>query len=289
MDVKFDLNISKASEVKPDYKVILHTTNKVNPVKYTTISEISPTLKTINGDSILGSGDLTIVGLPGFIEYNETNKTFWNNGPGNITTNTSFGEFALGSNSLGEENVAIGVSVLENNVLGSYNTAIGSSALKNNTESINSALGYYSLSNNTTGMYNTGIGVNTIINNTTGSRNTALGHAALYSNTVGNNNTALGCGASYNTVGSNNTSVGYNAGSNSYIGSNNIFLGSESTATGNFSGSIAIGVDATITANNQFVVGSVATNAGSVTTESNTSSQVWNVVINGVARKILLA
>jgi hypothetical protein len=72
------------------------------------------------------------------------------------------------------------------------------------------------------------------------------------------------------------------------VGSNNTALG-HSTVSGNFSGSLILGQGATATANNQFVVGSVGTIAGAVTAEVNTSANVWNVIINGVARKILLA
>ena len=50
-----------------------------------------------------------------------------------------------------------------------------------------------------------------------------------------------------------------------------------------------LGKDATATGNNQFVVGSTGTVAGAVTPAVNTSTQYWNVVINGVAQKILLA
>jgi hypothetical protein len=50
-----------------------------------------------------------------------------------------------------------------------------------------------------------------------------------------------------------------------------------------------LGRDATATASNQFVVGSGAYPAGAVATEVNASSKVWNVIINGVAQKILLA
>ena len=52
---------------------------------------------------------------------------------------------------------------------------------------------------------------------------------------------------------------------------------------------ILIGVGATADGNNQFVVGTASVNAGAVTVEVNASANVWNVVINGVARKILLA
>jgi hypothetical protein len=70
--------------------------------------------------------------------------------------------------------------------------------------------------------------------------------------------------------------------------SNTIAIGNNITSS-NRSGCIILGFGAGATANNQFVVGSVATNAGAVTSEVNTSSNVWNVIINGVARKILLA
>jgi hypothetical protein len=82
--------------------------------------------------------------------------------------------------------------------------------------------------------------------------------------------------------------MGTGAGGDCVTGNRNVGVG-ESIATGNFSGSVILGSYATATANNQFVVGSTIEAAGSVATESNTSSKVWNVVINGVARKILLA
>ena len=94
----------------------------------------------------------------------------------------------------------------------------------------------------------------------------------MYFNTTGANNTAIGTnGLLSNTTGSNNSSLGYY------------------TQSGNFSGSVILGSTAAATANNQFVVGSAATNAGAVTAETPAQANVWNVVINGVARKILLA
>jgi hypothetical protein len=111
-----------------------------------------------------------------------------------------------------------------------------------------------------------------MVSTTTGSSNTAIGNDSLFSNSVGAGNTAIGTNAlSANTTGNNNTAVGF------------------ITSSGNFNGSVILGVGAAATGNNQFVVGTPSTNAGSVTSEVNTSSNVWNVVINGVARKILLA
>jgi len=59
--------------------------------------------------------------------------------------------------------------------------------------------------------------------------------------------------------------------------------------SGNFSSSVILGRDAAATANNQFVVGSAAYNAGTVVAGANVSSQYWNVKINGTDYKILLA
>lgn len=91
--------------------------------------------------------------------------------------------------------------------------------------------------------------------NQSGSSNTAIGRDALLNNEAGGNNTAIGMGVS----------------------------------SGNFSGSIIIGVSATATDNNQFVVGLSGTPAGAVTTESLSSTKTWSVIINGTAHKILLA
>jgi hypothetical protein len=115
-------------------------------------------------------------------------------------------------------------------------------------------MGYQAL-RASTGDYTTGIGAFSLNLNTTGEANTAVGRACLADNTTG----------SYNT------SIGYN------------------TNTGNFSGSLILGHTATATASNQCVFGSATVNAGSVTAEVNVSANVWNVRINGVARKILLA
>lgn len=97
------------------------------------------------------------------LQINTTNNTVWNNGKGNISTNTSFGQHALRSNlysgnyntaygytalmqnTSGVENTAFGAGALSLNVLGSYNTVIGSQAgyyfdgmggLENSNESV---------------------------------------------------------------------------------------------------------------------------------------------------------
>lgn len=181
-------------------------------------------IKTINGNSLFGTSNLSINPAPTWLESNATDLTLWNNGKGNIASNTSFGESALRLNTSGSFNTAFGYNALNANTVGEKNTAIGS---------------------------------DTLLNLTTGSRNIAVGVGAGAGITITNNNT---------------------------------FIGAFSSASSNsIAGSTVIGSGATATASNQFVVGSAGIIAGAVTTEVNSSTQVWNVIINGVARKILLA
>lgn len=153
------------------------------------------------------------------------------------------------------------------------NTAIGFNALyKNNDGYNNTAIGAYSLYENTFGTSNVAVGESSLRNNRGGADNTAIGWESLVANTEGSSNTAIGLRAMKdNIIGSNNTVAGF------------------STNSGNWSGSVILGSRAIATADNQFVVGSSPVNAGLVSSEVNTSSNVWNVIINGVARKILLA
>jgi hypothetical protein len=385
---------------------------------------------TLNIPNYAGGGS-----LPYWLEYNESDKTIWNNGNGNIGTNTSYGQYALSintnganttavgnsalyANTTGTDNTAVGYLALSTNTSGAYNTAIGNNTLLNNTTgSENTALGKGALISNTSGNNNVALGANSLNSNTTGTQNTAIGFGTLGLNTIGNRNSAYGVyalnstttivsslgpiipGSGYTdgtytnieldylsgstcsnrpyvnitvvggivtactlsgsvvlssrgtgfkdistvmtsyligpgtgftispatlSTGINNIGIGFNTGEYNENGNDNITIGNyalqkstsssnmivighnaiATTATFNSSNTIAIGNNITssnrsgciilgfgagATANNQFVVGSVATNAGAVTSEVNTSSNVWNVIINGVARKILLA
>ncbi len=161
--------------------------------------------------------------LPAWLEYNATDKTIWNNGQGNIVSNTSYGDGSLRINTTGANNTGIGINTLRLNLTGSGNTAIGAEALGSST----------------------------------GANNTAIGGRALTALTTGTNNTAIGVRAE--------------------------------VSSSTISGSIIIGHAATSTSNNQFVVGSSTTNAGAVVVGVNTSTKYWDVIINGVAERILLA
>jgi hypothetical protein len=175
-------------------------------------------------------------------------------GGGAISSNTAIGLQALNGNTTGVRNVGVGFQANFTNSGAGDNTAIGYQAMYLNSANHNTAVGSSALYSNT-GNHNTAIGRNAMVSNTTGGQNTGIGRDAISANTTGSDNSALGY----------------------------------QTNSGNFSGSTILGRGATATANNQFVVGSTGTIAGAVTTEVNVSTQVWNVVINGVARKILLA
>jgi hypothetical protein len=159
--------------------------------------------------------------------------------------------------------------------------------LGNNSVANNTVVGLTALNVNTTGDYNSAFGGISLQKNTSGNYNTAIGYQTLNNNTSGANNTAIGMQSCNGvTIQSNNTGVGFQSLNSG--GANNSALGA-STDSGGFSGSVILGRSAVATGANQFVVGSTGTNAGAVTTEVNASTQVWNVIINGVARKILLA
>jgi hypothetical protein len=100
---------------------------------------------------------------------------------------------------------------------------------------------------------------------------------------VGYNSLSLASGSLFNTV------IGAGACGTSTVGNGNTVVGYNAQA-GTFGGSVVLGLDAAATGNNQFVIGSAGNNAGAVTTETTASStRTWTVIINGVARKVLLA
>lgn len=122
--------------------------------------------------------------------------------------------------------------------------------------------------------------------------NVSFGIAALQDNSTGELNTAIGNLAIYKLYGGKwNTAVGSNSGGIIESANGNTLLG-YGTNVSNESDSynLVIGYGAVApTGSNQFVIGSNGQSAGTVNSEVNASTRVWNVVINGVARKILLA
>jgi len=175
------------------------------------------------------------------LEFNDTDKTVWNNGKGDVPNNTSFGSNALISNTTGFQNTAIGNGALFSNTIANQNTAIGSSALQSNTTGFsNTANGHSALISNTTGATNTANGVGALLSNTTGDNNSAIGQRSLRLNTTGDNNSAIGQDAlQSNTTGSNNTAVGRRA----------------DVSVGNLQNATAIGANAVVDASNKIQLG----------------------------------
>ena len=119
---------------------------------------------------------------------------------------------------------------------------MGTNAGINNTGSYNTGVGYESLKLNSSGTYNTAFGFKTLDANTEGIGNTGMGHGSLGANTTGDYNTAIGREAlDANTTGNYNTAVGFNA-----------------FPSGTFSNSVAIGYNASISANNQIHLGNTS-------------------------------
>ena len=188
----------------------------------------------------------------------------------------------------GINNTALGNSALLANTTGITNSAIGVTACRNNiTGNSNSAIGYQALYNNTSGSSNTAIGQSALESNTA-SNNTAVGFEAALTNTSGTGVTAVGYQALRLSTGAQNTAFGLTCLSDNTTGIDNTSIGA-ATSSGNFSGSLILGRNATATASNQCVFGSAGTNAGTVAAAVTAQANVWNVVINGTARQILLA
>jgi hypothetical protein len=230
-------------------------------------SALTSTLKTLSdgsgNDSILALSTVSLqIGGSTGASWDNTNKRL---GIGNATPAKALdvnGDILINGLTIGR-----GTGNRDTNV------AVGFESLLNTTSGINNiALGYRTLKENLAGGSNIAIGSNSLLNNTSGGSNVAVGQQSLRNNVNGSQNTAIGDGAlNGNGAGSNNSALGF------------------FTSSNNFSGSVILGREATATANNQFVVGSSGTNAGAVTTAVAAQTKTWDVIINGVAQKILLA
>lgn len=212
----------------------------------------------------------------------------YSNGVGGNATVLSYGENAIASGG-GNYNTAIGYESQNNNATGIYNTSLGFRTLKDLVNGNgNVAIGEFALQDATSGTQNVCIGYTAGWKIQTAVNNTAVGRTSLQNNISGDSNTALGVSSLQNTTSSNNTAIGISALSANTTGEGNSALGAN-VNSGNFSHSVILGREATATASNQFVVGSTSYNAGAVTTASAAQTKTWDVIINGVAQKILLA
>lgn len=202
--------------------------------------------------------------------------------------NTALGDYALSATTTGLYNTGVGYQALRQTTSGNNNVAIGTFALKQvNTANENVAIGSYSMYNTIGQPYGVvAIGANSLTRGPGGCTGVGLNVLTL---ATGGYNTALGQEAGLNvTTGLGNTFIGPLTGYETTTGSYNIFIGLNSGATGNFNSTCVIG-DGVATQDYQMVVGSAINQFGTVAPQVNTSSKYWEVTINGVVEKILLA
>jgi hypothetical protein len=227
---------------------------------------------TFTGTAVIPMANLTILNVFGDASLNGNLQCLRD-----ITVNTyTIGRGATGNYS----NTVFGVDSLRVNTSGIQNIAMGYFALKRlTTGNDNVSIGYNNSQYLTTGNSNTGIGAFNLGSLTTGSANMAIGSYSLggittQSDNVGigkdtlafvstSNNTAIGSQAlRESTSGSNNTAIGYQAGKAGVAlttGSNNTLLGYQAQANANnYNNSTALGAGATITGNNQVVLGTAS-------------------------------
>lgn len=179
----------------------------------------SPTQLQFNNAGVFGgvagsSFDGTTVRASAFSAY----------GGGLITSNCTFGDFALDANTTGIYNTAFGVNALTANtsglantavgygalqtcITGSYNTAVGHGALANGNGSSNVAIGRAALYT-FSGANTVAVGSSALLALTSGTNNIAIGAAAAVQLTTGHDNIVIGQGALAGTTSQNNVAIG---------------------------------------------------------------------------------
>ena len=139
---------------------------------------------------------------------------------------------ALGYNTTGNCNTAVGYECLRSNISAEFNTGLGHYALYSNTVGRNNvAVGTGALSQADTS-YNTALGSGSFYM-TLGGKNTGMGYQAGYGafNGTDSNNTVLGYQAGLLlSSGSGNVLVGFKAGDNITTASNDIIIGNDQNA-----------------------------------------------------------
>jgi hypothetical protein len=171
-------------------------------------------IKTVNGNSLLGSGNVVISGTPAGsttqIQYNDAGafgaSSAFTFSAGNMTVSgvrvgpggtsgvrgTALGSTALSSTNAGADNTAVGYEALE--VLGTGaagNTGVGSNTLTVATGNRNTAVGAYAMNLAGSAASNVAIGADALSAITSGSYNVALGVDAGQAVTTGSGNTIV--------------------------------------------------------------------------------------------------
>jgi trimeric autotransporter adhesin len=182
-------------------------------------------IKTINGQSIIGDGDLTITGSSSF-------------GYGIVLNTEDFLNIKVGApphkfgTMMSEGNFRIGSFALDFNKDGRYCLAIGRNALRGSLEYINSSdtspKNYNNVKGNT-GSYNIAVGTDALRENNSGENNIAIGSSAMRNNISASYTIAIGDTAFGGTAGRENIAIGNETlTKNTIYGEYNITIGNES-------------------------------------------------------------
>jgi hypothetical protein len=175
------------------------------------------------------------------------------------TRNTSFG-FRAGSTELAINNTAMGYKALASNTgSGQANVAIGNTALgSNGAGARNVAIGDSAMYANASGNANVAIGAYAARNLLNAGGNVAIGRDAMLNLNSGNN-TIIGFEAGESlTSGNTNTLLGLQAGKAITSGNSLLLLGSSTSASNGLTNAGAIGHQASVTADNSLILGSIA-------------------------------
>jgi hypothetical protein len=268
-------------------------------------------IKTINGATVLGAGDLTVTGNPpsgvsGAIQF--TNGSAFASDAANLFWDDTNNRLGVGTNApsatahfKGSGSTSATTSLLVQNSAGLSSLQVNDagSVFNNGSGAVatNTAFGNSALIANTTGSNNTALGFQSGTANTTATDNTLLGSQAGSNITTGSLNVVIGSGASPLTSSTTATTI---IGQSSTGGFADVVVGRSATGgsscsvLGNganaalFSGCVVLGRNATATDNNQFVVGTAAINAGAVTNAAAAQTHYWTIKINGTDYKVLL-
>ena len=197
-------------------------------------------IKTVNGSSLLGSGDLVVSGgwgttgtvatLTGTANLAMGTNPFTFNGLVNVNYGTRNMFMGGGITTLtGTDNVVLGDGSALSFTSGNQNTGLGIDVFRFTTTGYgNVGIGYKTLRALTTGIYNTVVGVNAAANTNTGSYITAVGVNVLQANTSGTALCGFGVNALYtNTTGTSLAAFGNNALSSNLSGTANSAFGAD--------------------------------------------------------------
>ena len=173
-------------------------------------------------------------------------------------SNSFYGWKAGASNTTGNFNVFLGQNAGGSNDSGANNSFVGQQAgFENVSGNYNTFFGFEAGLSNVSGNENTFFGVEAGLHNIA-SDNSFFGVAAGLGNTSGMKNSIFGYSAGSNlSTGSNNTLVGAVAGNSNSSESNNTLLGYLTTGNSGNANATAIGANASVTASNSLVLGSI--------------------------------